>query len=482
MVTTGAPAPLRPPLLGTLAWGQVAWLLIVVTVWSAWLLLLPMDPDYTAGELLDHLLRWQETGRLYPPLGEGLPVRVMNYPPLVFVLARGLMALGLPALLAGRLVNGVAVLLLVGVIGWWARARGARGGALVGTVGLLGASFPVVYGAGQFHVEMWAVLATVTGFALADRGRGDRQLALAGIALAVGCLAKQTQVVPAVVGLTWLAMHRRSDLKPALLGFVITGLAGVAAISLAFGAEAWRHMLRYTVGTISVSNLGWQFLSHVAPWLLVLIVALWRGSARGPGGRGGAAWWYWCGAFLWSLSAVRQGSGYPYFLDLHLATVVLAGPWVFREAAAWSSGWSGRVLPWALAVQIVGANVGVAVAAGLNIDRLRRIDAHLPELCAEFDPTGLVLTEEAGLARACGRIPAIHPFITTSLAAQGRWDPGSFERSVASGSLGPALIPFDPREPAHGAHGQRWTAPVLAAFAEAASVEIHSSGWWVVRW
>lgn len=481
-MTTRSATHARVTLLGALARGQVVWLLLIVTVWSVWLLLLPMDPDYTAGELLDHLLRWQETGQLYVPLGEDPPLRVMNYPPLVFVFARGLMVLGMPALLAGRLVNGLAVVLLVWVVGWWTRARGARGGALVGTVGLLGASFPVIYGAGQFHVEMWAVLATVTGFALADQGRGGRQLALAGVALAAACLAKQTQVVPAFVGLAWLALHRRSDLKPALLGFVITGLAGVSAISLAFGAEAWRHMLSYTVGTISLSNLGWQLLSHVAPWFLLLLVAAWRGAARGSDQRGDAAWWYWCGAFLWSLSAVRQGSGYPYFLDLHVATVVLAGPWVFREAAGWSSGWVGRVLPWALAVQIVGANVGVAVAVGLNIDRIRRVDAYLLELCAEFDPSGLVLTEEAGLARACGRIPAIHPFITTSLAAQGRWDPGSFERWVASGSLGPALIPFDPREPVTGAHAERWTLPVLAAFAEAPSVRPHASGWWVVRW
>jgi len=480
-VTPGSPPNARVTLLGALARGQVAWLLLIVTAWSVWLLLFPIDPDYTAGELLDHLLRWQETGQLYPPLGEVPPLRVMNYPPTVFVLARGLMAFGVPALMAGRLVNGLAVVLLVWVVGWWAHARGARGVTLMGTVGLLGASVPVVYGAGQFHVEVWAVLATVTGFALADQGRGGRQLAWAGVALGAACLAKHTQVVPAVVGLAWLAIYRRGDFKPALVGFVMAGLAGVSAITVGFGVEAWRHMLGYTVGTFSAANLGWQFLSHVAPWVLFLVVAVWRGMARGAGERGDVAWWYWCAALVWSFSAVRQGSGYPYFLDLHVATAVWVGPFLF-DKAGWPSGWLGRVLPWALVIQIVGANAGVGAVVGLNLSRLQDLDAQLPSLCSEFDATGLVLTEEAGLARACGRIPAVHPFITTSLAAQSQWEPGTFEGLVASGELGPAVIPFDPRDLVTGVHAERWTKPVLAAFAAADSVQRHPSGWWVVRW
>ncbi len=465
-----------------LAVGQFAWAAVIMLAWSGWLLFLPVDPDYTAGELLDHVFRWKETGILYPALGGDLPLRVLNYPPLVFVFVRGLTELGVPPLLAGRLVNGLAVAVLVGAITWWARARGARGTTLLGTVGLLGASFPVVYGAGQFHVEMWAVAATATGFALADRGRGDFQLGLAGFALAVGCFAKHTQVVPAVVGLAWVAVHRRSDLKPVLMTFAATGLAGSAALSLAFGVEAWRHLLVYTVGTFSAGNLAWQSLSHVAPWAMLLGVVVWRAGARGPAARADAAWWYWCGALLWSLSAARRGAGYPYFLDLHVATVVLVGPMVFGGAGGWSDGWLRRVLPWAFAAQILGADIGVAVASGLNLDRLRRVEAHLGALCDEFDPTGPVLTEEAGLARACQRVPVVHPFITTSLAAQGRWDPVPFEARVASGGLGPAVLPFDPRGPVRGAHADRWTPGALSAFALASSVQAHPSGWWIVRW
>ena len=274
-----------------LARGQLIWAMAIVVVWSGWLLFLPIDPDYTSGELLDHLRGWLDTGVLYPALGDGPTLRVLNYPPLVFVLARGLTALGLPALMAGRLVTALGVALLVTAVALWLRARGARGPALLGAVGLLGASFPVLYGAGQFHVEMWAVAGTVAGFALADRGTTRRHLAAAGMALAISCFFKQTQVVPAAVGLAWLTLYRRPLALWAWGGFAMVGVLGVGAISATFGAQAWRHMLTYTVGTFALPNLGWQFLSHVAPWVLLVGAAVWRRWHLGSEGRGDAAWW-----------------------------------------------------------------------------------------------------------------------------------------------------------------------------------------------
>ena len=66
---------------------QIAWLIAAVGVWSVALLGFPLDPDYTAGELLDHVLSWRETGVLYPALDGGAGLRVLNYPPLVLLLS-----------------------------------------------------------------------------------------------------------------------------------------------------------------------------------------------------------------------------------------------------------------------------------------------------------------------------------------------------------------------------------------------------------
>ncbi len=466
----------RSRIVDRAAWAQLAWLALVVIVWSAVLSTLRLDPDYTAGALLDHLAAWRAGHALYPTLGAEPPFRVLNYPPLVFVLARGLTALGLPDLAAGRLVNGLGLLLLVAAVAWWARARGARGAALAGTVGLLGASFPLLYAAGQFHIELWGEAGTVWGFALLDRGRLRSAPALAGLALAAGCFAKQTQAVPALIALAWVWTHRREAAPLATAAFGLGGLLGAAAVTGTWGVEAWRHMVVYTVGTLSAANLGRQMASHALPWIVLLAFALRERWAAGRRGKGDAVWWYWAGALAWSLSAARRGSGYPYFLDLQLATVVWVGPRIFgapKPSRAWS---------WLLAVQVVLADAGVAAAATVNVARLEAVQAHLPELCARLEGHGPVLAEEPGLVRACGHAAVLDPFIMASLARQGLWDAAPFERSIGQGALDLAVLPFDPRAPVDGVHAERWTPAALQAFRSAPEVHAGPAGEWIVRW
>ena len=459
------------------AWSQFAWLGLVALAWSGLLVRLSTDPDYTAGELLDHFQSWREGAALYPVLGATPPLRVLNYPPLVLLLIRGVTAAGIPPLLAGRGVDALGLVAMAAGVAWWAWARGARGAMLAGTVGLLGASFPVLYGAGQFHVELWGAAGTIWGFALLDRAASWKGAALGGVALALGCFAKQTQAIPALVALGWAWVYRPPRAAAATAGFAGTGALGAAAITAAWGMEPWSHLITYTVGTYSAANLATQLASHVAPWAMLFAIAASQWWTDRALVRADPVWWYWVGALLWSLSAARVGSGYPYFLDLHLATALLVGPRVFGAAQP-----RRPLLTWLLAAQIVGADLGVAAALGVNVARLERTEAELPALCARLAPQPTVVTEEAGVARACGRSALIHPFITTSLAAQGLWDPTPFEAGLRAGAYSAALLPFDPRVGPEGVHAERWTAGELAAFRSAPIVEAAPTGRWIARW
>lgn len=468
---------------------------MAVAAWSLALATLPVDPDYTAGELLDHLASWRETGLLYPAMGAEPPYRVLNYPPLALLVARALTASGIPELAAGRAGNALALLALVGAVAAWARARGARGAALAGTVGLLGASFPVLYAAGQFHIELWAAAGTVAGFALLDhagtlRAGARRVAALAGLALALACFAKQTQVVPAAVALAWAWSQRRPLAPFATAAFAGAGLLGAAGITAAWGLEPWRHMLTYTVGTYSLSNLGLQLLSHVAPWSILLAFAAYRMRSEGRSVLHDPLPWLWAGALAWSLSAARVGSSYAYFLDLHVATALWVGPGMFGSGARVPS----RAWAWLLALQAVAASLGVGVALGVNVTRLRDVAREMPALCASLEDGAspadrarprnapMVLSEDVGVARACGRRVAAHPFISASLAEQGRWDPAPLEAAFRAGEIPAALLPFDPRGTPRGAHAQRWPPRLLRAFAAAPTVEPVGAGFWVARW
>jgi hypothetical protein len=237
-------------------------------------------------------------------------------------------------------------------------------------------------------------------------------------------------------------------------------------------------VLTYTVGTYSLSNLGFQALRHAAPWLILLAFAARTARTEGRPALRDPLLWLWGGALLWTLSAARTGSSYPYFLDLHLATVVWVGPRIFAGGTAGPS----RLWGWLLAAQIVGADVGAGAALSANLARLREVDRELPALCARLGEARTILAEDVGIARACGRGVVLHPFIMTSLAAQGLWDPAPLEAAVLRGEIPVALLPFDPREPATGAHAERWPPALLRAFADARSVEAAGTGFWVVRW
>jgi hypothetical protein len=195
--------------------------------------------------------------------------------------------------------------------------------------------------------------------------------------------------------------------------------------------------------------------------------------------------WLWGGALVWCLSAARVGSSYAYFLDLHVATALWAGPRLFAAGG----GAPSRTWAWLLALQVVAADVGAGAALAVNLVRLRAVERDMPAVCAALGgstapaPTApLVLAEDVGVARACGRRVAAHPFIMASLAQRGLWDPAPLDAAVRSGGIPVALLPFDPREPARGAHAERWPPALLRMFAQAPSVERVGAGSWVARW
>jgi hypothetical protein len=209
-----------------------------------------------------------------------------------------------------------------------------------------------------------------------------------------------------------------------------------------------------------------------------VLIALAATTVRGDAlARADAAAWYGAAALAWTLSAARVGSSFGYFLDLHLAVVVFLGPRLFAPRGALAGRWG-----WLLALQIVAADVGTGAALAVNLARTGRETAELPALCERIRGEPLALAEEAGLMRACGRPALLHPFIVTSLAEQGLWDPTRLETALRWGSYPIVVLPFDPRLSPNGAHAERWTPGLRAALAEAPVVERGPAGRWLALW
>ena len=73
-------------------------------------------------------------------------------------------------------------------------------------------------------------------------------------------------------------------------------------------------------------------------------------------------------------------------------------------------------------VAVIASGIEPADVLALDRDEARRrLAAGRDRL--ELGDGPVVLVEDVGLARACGRTALLHPFVMTSLAARGLWDP-----------------------------------------------------------
>ena len=443
-------------------------------------MMLPIDPDYTAGELLDHLVSWRSSGVLYgdPTVA---PYHVLNYPPTFLALARGVTALGAPPLVAGRLLGSAGILCALLVLWMWLRDEGLEAWSALAITALVATSFPFVYSTGQFHLEGFASAATVAGFWLARRP-GRRTPILAGILLAAACLIKQPQVVLSLVALAWVWKYRVRDRWLVLSGYVATGAVGTMLITAMFGREAWRQMITDTVGTFSLSQFGLQLTSHALPWAIFAVFAF-RAAFRDAGRRRDIRCWYLVGSTLWIFSAARVGAAYPYFLDWQLAVML----WVGAALQDWTANDTAtprrfaRVATVALAAQIVVADLAVAAILGYDVRAARQTTDLLPSLCP-LVPAAPALTpsESPGLIRACGGRPALDPFIIADMTRRRLWDETPFVRDLDAGRYPVVIIPFDPRDGAHGVQSERWTNGVVDALSRSYATTSRIGGWRVL--
>lgn len=454
---------------------QLAWSVLVLGAWALFLGFSPLDDDYASGELLDHYLAWGERGTLYAPVDQS-PYRVLNYPPLIFSLVQAVASLGLAPLAAGRLVNLLAMAASLGLVFLWLRRAGARPREALFSLGILGSSVAVVYLAGQFHLQWVAVLLSLAGLFLVAGGRGQAPAALAGALCALACFAKQTQVVSALIALLWLLRYQRGRSLSFGLGFLAMAGLGASTASFMFGPELWRHLVLYTVGTYTWSLLGWQLLGSVVPWILLVAAAVALG-ARSREGRADLRWWYFCGSSVALLSSARSGSSYQYFIEWSLALILWLGP----QLGAWVTR------PWVvalLALQLLAADVYQASQLVLmgrhlvsNQVLLARLGPWLPE------PSGLICTDEPGLARASGRQPALQPFIISNLARRGLFDERQVVRELEQSRYPLVLMPFSVAEDRWGRSQEfdRWTPAMLEAMHVHYRTVRLMDGWEVMR-
>jgi hypothetical protein len=382
-------------------------------------------------------------------------------------------------------VGTAGVIAILVILVRWFRSDGIDLLPAVAIAAVAGASFPVLYSAGQFHIEGIAAALTLAGVWLASR-KTTRAFVWAAAILCLACLAKQTQVVPAAGVLVWMLRESgrsrapglgRSDGVFALLVAGGVGVVSVIGLSSVFGVEVWRHLFTFTSGRYSGVNLAAQVAQHAVPWIPLAVVAFHPRSW--PEGRSAdVRWWYLVGMTAWLPAAARVGSGYQYFLEWQLAVLVCAARPLGWWWAAVSNGTPLPRVARALTAALLVANVGVAAMLGHLARNGMRDGLALRDICPMLPVAPeLILTESAGAARACGASPATHPFIMADLSRRGLWDERPLLQAIRQGRYPVVLLPFDPSLPLAGVHRDRWTEEVVAAIHSGYAIAAVSGEW-----
>lgn len=414
------------------------------SLWIAFVFHSPWNPDYTAGELYDTFLAWQEKGGLYFSIYEE-PYRVLNYPPLYFYATKALLFLGLPALETGRLVSLCSGILSFYILYLWFRRLQISSSLSLALLSFASTSFPLLYPLPQFHLQWMAIALSLGGLYLL-KAQKNLHSALGALLLVLACFTKQTQIISWAIALVWMFFQDKKKGFIFLFGSLLFFAGTALLLDRQFGAEMWKHLFTYTVGTFSWRQLGRELGMHVGPWIFFFALGIWRFKKVGfP--KNDLALFYFVGQSLWLLSSAREGASYQYFMEWSLALLIWLAPLMKEKLPS--------LAKLAFEIQYLTGVIGVSLLLGYHVFEIKKLNSHLPKLCNQISASQTpLLADDPGLIRACGKIPALQPFIFHNLAQKKLWDESILSQKLRKQEYDLLILPFNP---ADGESQERWS-------------------------
>lgn len=253
-------------LLGALYW-----------LWPVWRAMFPLEIDidepwnaYRADAVFG-------PDPLYPPPA-GLIAN--NYPPLSFVTIAGLARVtGLDALLVGRILSMLAVLVIAAAVAACVRSLGgSRGGAALGAIwfaSLLPRAFDAYVGKNDPHLLALAIMAVALAWCLRRARAGRDPLPALLLMVLAGFYKHSLIAIPTTALLSLAATHRQWFWRGALVS-AAAAIAGLLACVAVFGSDFLGQLLFPRVHSLGRSLRALERLNAVAPALVILGIWIWH--------------------------------------------------------------------------------------------------------------------------------------------------------------------------------------------------------------
>jgi 4-amino-4-deoxy-L-arabinose transferase-like glycosyltransferase len=459
-------------------WLELLVLAVGLAVWllhAGLMVRFPFQFDGGEGVLLEVTSVMARGETVYRGLNEP-PYYIAPYPPVYFWLSSLFMGPGAYGFLGGRLVSALAALLLAVLLGSWLHRRAGPTAALCGVAFFL--IHPLTLGwSALFRSDMLALLFAGSALMLFSRWESRPSFRcdlLTALLLSLACLTKQTFLAGFVaVGLTLLLEDWRRALRFVAIGALSLGVP-LLALHLATGGRFYEQVVTGNVLPYSlhqaVSLLGFYLLASLG------LLALAAGNLAFTGWRRDRLWYFYLLATLVAVAASgRAGAFYNYYVELHLALVVLAALGI----AAWErrrrrTGFAHALV--LLQLLVLGGALSLppylhSPARALREEALPALRGELPRWYRLGMKTeglrpwlerypGPVLAENLGNIVALGRTPWVgDAHVLFELARLGRWDPNPVLAMIERGEF--ALIVLQRPE-----DNPRFPATVLARIRE----------------
>jgi hypothetical protein len=411
------------------------------------------DNEFTQPEgiVATQVRHFAQTGALYFDLGQ-YPYTVCAYMPVFYTLAAGLVKLGIPVLLADRLLSILGLLGLIWLTGRITAVYGLEPVEQRMTMALAGLTQLLLNWGTVGQVDTLAIACSLAAFYHYARFERHQAASLpwaAGFALA-GMLTKQTAIAaPAVIFLLLLLKgHRREAMR---FAGIVAGLGGALVLGLNAALEGrfLANTLFANINPFAISKLGQAlqyFLAVLSPLLVLVLASL--PAARRDGYM--APYLYLAMALsVFLLTAAKVGADANYLIESAVTLVIAAMVGLsrlrfFELFARGSQSWvTLLVLPLGLFV-VQNARIGV-LGWKERLDRERSFSEQVTGVKPYLAVPGRVLSADSNALLRAERSFEVEPLIYRLLVEAGRIDGRRLERDLDQGVFETIILYDDVR-------------------------------------
>ncbi len=445
-------------------------------------LVFPNDLDNEEGFILNQVHQLRTGHTIYPTLVD-YPYTVGNYPPIFQLICVPFNWVFGDTHFIGRFISILSTLFLGGLV--FLIVKQCSDDWLSAAIsGLFPFSVHYVYlWAPYDRVDMLALFLTVLGLYLLSSN--PQKITLPIVLFLLALFTKQTMIAAPAAALVYLWEKDKKTAGTFLTFMVISFFALFFAINLLTKGQFYKHLVVYNVNPFhwrdvwnfffNLFRFYWVFLGFI---LLALFIAVTDSGKR-------LFLFYFLFAVLVSLSCGKEGSAVNYLIELIVAGSILMG---MALAVLNRYILYARIfIPIILLIQLYciihivympsywyGTPQYRTTPSLRNFDLVESVERMVRET------PGDVLSDDASLLVRTGKPVLFQPFIMSTLARQGEWNPSKFINDIHQKRFS-LLVLYFPLRPENPDMYERYTPEMINALMENYEVMDYRHPYWIHR-